>query len=256
MLEAVTPGPRTRFESMLLSPPNVALPVAEPALVRSADASAGVVEAGAEHPPARAQIRALSPDLEVWREGTQVTITPLQAHMLVTLVVARGPVSTEWFVETVWPEVSPEVGKNRLKAQMHKLRKALGIESGELINRSGAGLALEPGDGWSIDLWEVIARPPTAAADLEIVATILPQVCDRQFAYDDEVAVARALVHDRWAAAAHRSLDAETITSVALSRRLLEVGFADPGLIDRLLGTLDPSRDGSTIDALSALSAR
>lgn len=259
----------TAFDAYLLRPVTAGSPTTgrEPTATATAPApsaapmtgagtGAGTGGSPATVDPVGSMLRVLTPDVEVWRHGVRVEVTPIQAHMLVTLAAARGPVSTDWFIERVWPEVDAAVGRNRLKAQVHKLRRVLDIGSSELVVRTAAGLELEEADGWTVDLWDLArltadGAPP--AADAAVVTGFVPVLCDRQFPFDDEVAIARSFVLHRWTAAAHRVLDRAEMDPVAVAHRVIEAGVADVGLAERLEEVLVADRDRSTVEALRAL---
>jgi len=222
------------------------------------------------------RIEVLGPDLAVWRHGQPVILSPLHHALLTELVCARTAVTVDWLVDRLWPDASLETGRNRLKAQLHNLRRTLQVGTGDLIIRTSNGLQLEPGDHWTVDLWELLGLAGSPADPGRIVFGFTPAVCTGR---DHEgLAVLRLLVGNTWVDAAHRLLDqllhphpdqgieldgtselldgSDDVDVLDVAARVVEVGFFDPGLHRRLLGALDPRINAAMVAALVALPHR
>ena len=78
------------------------------------------------------------------------------ATLVKLLAVARAPVPLEGAAEALWPGVSAEVGRRRLRNVLNRIRAACG----ELVVRDGDALAL--GERVEVDL-QLFAREATAA---------------------------------------------------------------------------------------------
>ncbi len=77
---------------------------------------------------------------ELTHGGRIVSIPAGQAAQLLKLVaLSGGRIATEQVIESLWPEVDPAAGRNRLRTVLGRLREA----AGEVIRRDGDVLALD-----------------------------------------------------------------------------------------------------------------
>jgi DNA-binding SARP family transcriptional activator len=77
---------------------------------------------------------------ELARGGRAVKLSPGQGTQLVKLVaVSDGRLPAERAIESLWPEVDPDAGRNRLRTVLNRLR----AEAGEVVVRDGEALALD-----------------------------------------------------------------------------------------------------------------
>jgi len=77
---------------------------------------------------------------ELARGGRAVKLSPGQGTQLVKLVaVSDGRLHAERAIESLWPEVDPDAGRNRLRTVLNRLR----AEAGEVVVRDGETLALD-----------------------------------------------------------------------------------------------------------------
>lgn len=210
-----------------------------------------------EATPVGGTVEALGPDLVVSIDGASLDLTGLQSRMVMFLVLARAPMSVNHYVELLWPGVDAAVGRNRLKANLHNLRRAFGAGAPPLIQRDAVSVRLVAGTYWRVDVWDLLdgagAGPTGGTGALEF----RPMVADRQFAFDDNVAPLRTAVQRRWLTAAHRTIDDPDAPVVEVAERLLDAGLVDFDLIDRLIDRLherlDVDRHRLLVDALRAL---
>jgi ATP/maltotriose-dependent transcriptional regulator MalT/DNA-binding SARP family transcriptional activator len=78
---------------------------------------------------------------EVTDGGRTVELGSGQGAQLLKLVaVSGGAVHAERAIETLWPEVDPTAGRNRLRTVLNRLREA----AGDVVRREGELLALAP----------------------------------------------------------------------------------------------------------------
>jgi hypothetical protein len=170
-------------------------------------------------PAARGSLRVLQPDVEVVRDGRTVTVGDVQARLLAVLAAARRPVTTDWAITALWPDVDAEAGRNRLAAVLHRLRQRLDLMPDELIRRTRHGLELDP-TGWEIDLWEFWERSQGDPKDrLAALKLYRSDLAARQLAYDDVLEDLRDALRRRWVETL-RSLVAEGVLSEAEARGL------------------------------------
>lgn len=167
----------------------------------------------------RGSLRVLQPDVEVVRNGRVVTVGDVQARLLAVLAAARRPVTTDWAITALWPDVDADAGRNRLAAVLHRLRQRLDLMPDELIRRTRHGLELDP-TGWEIDLWEFWERSQGDQTDrLAALELYRSDLAARQLAYDDVLEDLRDALRRRWIETL-RSLVAEGAVSEAEARGL------------------------------------
>ncbi len=196
------------------------------------------------------ELLVMGDDLVVRRCGAAIELTGVTARLLVLLVAQRRPVGTDWIIETLWPEVDPLVGRNRLKANLWRLRKQLELDHYDLVARTSKGVELVPGHAWRVDLWEFYDLAAGNDTDrIDAVEGFVPRICDRQFAYDETIGRARVEVRRRWAAVALGLIDSGALRIEALAQRLLATSVDDDALIMNVRARLNAA--GSTMaDAL------
>ena len=86
--------------------------------------------------------------------GRPVAIAAGQGAQLLKLVtLSGGRIASDRLIETIWPEVELEAGRNRLRTVLNRLRGAAG---GEVIAREGEVLVLDP--AIRVDLVEFLAE--------------------------------------------------------------------------------------------------
>jgi DNA-binding SARP family transcriptional activator len=78
---------------------------------------------------------------EVSRGGRTVELAPgREAQLLKLVAVNGGTVLADQAIETLWPEVAPDVGRNRLRTVLDRLR----ADAGDVVRREGDALTLGP----------------------------------------------------------------------------------------------------------------
>ncbi len=103
--------------------------------------------------------------------GRVVPVAPGQGAQLLKLVaVSGGRVHVDRAIETIWPEVDPEAGRNRLRTMLNRLRST----SGELVAREADLLVLDPSVRVDVDEFLAEARraKALAAADPALAAAV------------------------------------------------------------------------------------
>lgn len=79
---------------------------------------------------------------ELTRGGRAVPLAAGQSSQLLKLIALRGGrAQADQAIEALWPEAEPEVGRNRLRTVMNRLRSS----AGEVVARDGELLVLAPG---------------------------------------------------------------------------------------------------------------
>ena len=152
-------------------------PQANPAAIQSDDRSQGDV----------LFIHAMGPTLVVQR-GDQ-TLPPLigfSAQLLATLIASAGVVAVDVALETLWPEVDPAVGRNRLHGVLLRLRRALGLGPDGPISCREDMVQLERSPQVRCDAWDYEQAATTNATDREAVA-YPGDLLSEQFPYDDRI---------------------------------------------------------------------
>ena len=97
---------------------------------------------------------------ELCREGTPVALPPGRpARALRAVAAAGGRMHAEELIETLWPDVDPERGRNRLRNLLSRLRLA----AGEVLVREQETIALAPGLESDASIFETHARAALAA---------------------------------------------------------------------------------------------
>ncbi len=156
------------------------------------DSSAGSVDAAEWY--RRNELDAvyvLGDDLRVVRHGASVSISDCSARMLGVLVCRRRPVTAEWLMEQLWPDIDPDVGRDRIKVLTYRIRKSLQLSRSELLVRSSHGFSLSA-QGWLVDLWAFQDfLMGTTVQNLLAFRWFDGRLVSRQFAYDDAFAEAR-----------------------------------------------------------------
>ncbi len=91
--------------------------------------------------------------------GRPVRLRPGQEALLLKYVAARGGrVHSEEALEAMWPDVEPDVGKNRLRTVLSRLRSA----AGDVVERQGKSLVLSK--SLSVDIHEFVTEVDRARA--------------------------------------------------------------------------------------------
>lgn len=119
--------------------------VPEDVLQRAGAPSHGVGSTALEGPWASVKVLGR---FEVHRGGRRVVLEPQPACLLKLVVVSAGLVHVEQVMEALWPEVSPERGRRRLRNVLSRLHRA----GGPVVVRQGEALVL--GQGVLTDLAE------------------------------------------------------------------------------------------------------
>lgn len=150
------------------------------------------------------EVLTLQGDVQLNRHGEAVHLTPRMARMLALMVAARRPLTTDVMLEALWPDTAPDVGANRLKVLVHRLRTRVGLAPGELLIRDRAGFALSTDGGWRIDAWDfwmwASGTTEEQIAALDIYGTDFCAAAG----YDDEgIATERDSLRARWIDLAH-----------------------------------------------------
>jgi hypothetical protein len=176
-------------------------------------------------------LRVLGPGVEAHR-GTSVTaFSDLPARILVELVLARHPLTTEQLTETIWPDSDPGRSRERLKAAVWRIRQQLSLDPDELLTRGPAGLALHLGTRWRIDLWDYLdlagGGPQEQARALSLLRHDL---CSQQFRYDDQLEDRRRDLHRHWARLARGLLDHHGMTDGQVHDLIETIAVTDPTL--------------------------
>ncbi len=97
----------------------------------------------------------------VTRGGRAVDVPPGQGRQLVKLVAtAGGRISAEAATEALWPEAEPEVGANRLRTVLNRLRES----AGDVVVREDRQLRLAPDATTDVHSFEADARRALALA--------------------------------------------------------------------------------------------
>ncbi|HET6873273.1 MAG TPA: BTAD domain-containing putative transcriptional regulator [Acidimicrobiales bacterium] len=127
-------------------------------LIREAELTAALLDLAVESGSAAAAALQVSSHpvaltlfgtFNITRGGRAVPLGTGQATQLVKMVaVAGGRLPVEQAIEGLWPEVDPDVGRNRLRTVLNRLRESVP----EALHREGEMLALDP--GVRSDLWE------------------------------------------------------------------------------------------------------
>ncbi len=103
-------------------------------------ADTGSVAAGALKVTAQPMAIALLGRFALTRGGRPVALAPGQSAQLVKMVaVAGGRVQAEQVIESLWPEVEPSVGRNRLRTVLARLNEVVP----EAVRREGELLTLD-----------------------------------------------------------------------------------------------------------------
>jgi len=176
----------------------------------------------------RGEIRLLAPDGHAVVGGERVDLTPNQAKLLAALSTRGHPVTVDWLLEVMWPEVAPDVGRNRLRVLLHQLRRTLSIETDELLLRTRSGLELVADDRWIVDVTELqAALAPDSPEQVHAVLHSGIHLLDRQLAYDDAVTEMRDDLRQQWIRTALRLLDRGLLTGEQLTFRLVALDITD-----------------------------
>lgn len=201
---------------------------------------------------ATSELLLFGPDLVVRRGGHDIAIPPLLARMLVLLAVRQRPATTDWLIDRLWPDADIDTGQNRLKVDLHRLRRRLDLEVGELVVRDRAGISLTSDDRWYIDLWEWrrLSRGNNGQR-LRALEMFGGDLCSRQFSYDDLVieealhlrtrwsTIARSLLQTAWLSpqrAVELTLGGQAATHDFASELAQELRPVDRDLSDLLVG--------------------
>lgn len=153
--------------------------------------------------PRAGEVRVLQPDLVVRRFGNEVALGAVLSKLVVLLAAVGRPVTTDWIIEALWPEIDPDRGRHRLKAAIYRLRKHLALGPGELVLRTEHGVELKATDGWFVDTAAFLRLAKgTAEERREAAALYGADLAERQFAYDDLVAEERVRWRERRSALA------------------------------------------------------
>ena len=219
-----TPGGRSLWEELWARPLAAAAPVS------------GSVTASA---PA-GEIVTLAPDLEVRVGGEAVPLRPGLSRLLAVLVAERRPVTTDRVVDLLWPECDADTGRNRLRVALFRLRRALRIDTEELLVRGRDGVALVPPPGWRVDAWEFWELSQGSVDDRRRALDLYgADFCARELAYDDAVAAERARLRARWSDLAAALVDTGDADPLTVARTALDLEIDDPHLAGVLSSALD-----------------
>ncbi|HEY2273845.1 MAG TPA: BTAD domain-containing putative transcriptional regulator, partial [Jatrophihabitantaceae bacterium] len=86
---------------------------------------------------------------------TAVPVPPGKpAQLLILLAIVRVPVPTDVIIEDLWPEVSGEVGRRRIRNVLARVRATCG----DLVVRIGEALSLAPGTDVDVATFETAAE--------------------------------------------------------------------------------------------------
>jgi hypothetical protein len=191
--------------------------------------------AGRAEPAAgQRSLRLLAPSVEVSVDGSPRRLAPNVARLLVTLAALGRPVGAEELGDALWGDVDPARARGRLKSAIHRLRQALDLAPGELVQRDGDVVRLVPHPRWSVDL-HVFHRlaagtPQERLAALRMVGGVL---CNAQFPYDDVLSEERAVLEARWTALAAELRAAGLVDEHEVARRAQQLGLPVPERPDR-----------------------
>ncbi len=145
------------------------------------------------------ELLVLGPDVRVRRFGREIRPRSTNAKFLALLAGERRAVTTEWMVESLWPNVAPDVGRERLNSLVYRLRCLLDLDSDELVLRERHGLELDPGTTWRVDARDFAdALGGDTEERLRCLDLYRDGYCRRQFAYDDEIAATRSRFEGLW----------------------------------------------------------
>jgi DNA-binding SARP family transcriptional activator/ATP/maltotriose-dependent transcriptional regulator MalT len=98
---------------------------------------------------------------EVTRAGRSIAIPAGQTAQLLKLIaVSGGRVVTERVIDALWPEASPEAGRNRLRTVLNRLR----ADAGDVLGREGETLVMAPEVHVDLARFEAEARQALALA--------------------------------------------------------------------------------------------
>jgi DNA-binding SARP family transcriptional activator len=90
--------------------------------------------------------------------GRPVSLGGRQAGQLLKLVAVRGRVPAEQAIETLWPEVAPAAGRNRLRTVLGRVRES----APDVIGREGDLLVLGPDVRLDLEQFRLQARQALA----------------------------------------------------------------------------------------------
>ena len=132
------------------------------------------------------RILLLGVELRVERGGGSVPgPTGHAARLLALLVVADGALTIDAALDDLWPDADPAAARNRFHQVLHRLRRSLGIDAGELLTVVDGVIRLDR-SRVDADVWEL--RSPIPVDPAALVARIdsyESDLCSAQFAYDD-----------------------------------------------------------------------
>lgn len=175
--------------------------------------------------PLRGAVRVLHPDVAVERDGRSITVGDVQARLLAVLAAARRPVTTEWVITALWPEVDPDAGRNRLAAVLHRLRQKLALMPDELLRRTRHGLELDP-TGWEVDLWRFWELSDGTTDDrLAALELYQSDLAARQLAYDDVIEEHREQLRRRWLHTVRSLVAAGVLSEAEAQARAHRLGY-------------------------------
>lgn len=218
--------------------------------------AAGLIERVASRPSRTAvtgvrEIRLLGPELALVGSAGTIDVSGMPALLLAHLAVERRPIAVERLITLLWPDESGDTGRSRLKVHLYRLRRALGLGPNELVVRDRAGLMLQPGDQWSIDLWQLhdALDHPTGGTHGQLDRAVL-DLLDVQFPFDERLVEARRELRVKWVRAASLTIRAggwDPSTAVASVSTLR---IDDPDLLYELAASCDATQAPREADAL------
>ncbi len=151
--------------------------------------------AGTEHPSAQSsqlRIRLLSPLLKLQRGNDQIPApTGHAARLLALLVISNGFLTVDAVLDDLWPEVAPEVARNRFHQVILRLRRALSGSTNSILSVSEGMVLLDTAE-LGADVWALRqSAEATAEESIELIAQYESDLCAAQFAYDSTFEDAR-----------------------------------------------------------------
>lgn len=198
-------------------------------------------------------LRVLGPDLEVQRAGRPVEVPRASARLLAILVAEHQTVTVDRLLELLWPEVDPEAGRTRLNTAIYRIRRQVGLGPDELVVRRTDGVALVETEGWKVDAWE-FERLVAGNVDARVAAFELygGDLCGRQLAYDDAVAVERAHLQALWVDLTTGLLAERAVSPSAAAEAASRLRVDDPDLLAPVASALVASGHPALAAALAA----
>lgn len=191
--------------------------------------------------------------------GRRLPLETGQEAQLVKLVAVNGGrMHHEHAIETMWPDVAPEVGRHRLRTVLNRVRAA----AGDVLTRVGEVLALDP--ELRVDLQELLVdaghAESAATTDLALAASIargvivryrgelLPDDRYEQWAELPRERARRVVLdmHDICAAEATRRGDLDAVWRI-LERTIELAPHDDSRYVRATLNLLEQSRRGEAL---------